>query len=89
MPEERNDCSLSKATTEGENKSGRKAGAGSAMEVGRFGADSAFGFYLVFGLLITVLVVVVLWILGRPEEARIAVPGPGVFASCGLAMLGN
>ena len=87
MPEERNDCSLSKATTEGENGSGRTAG--SAGEAKKFGADSAFGFYLVFGLLITLLIVVVMWIVGRPEEARVAVPGPGVFASCGLAMLGN
>jgi len=67
---------------DGEEESARPA-AGSyperADEESRIAASSAFGFYLVLGLFVALLVVVVFWLLASLNRESVTIVGPGIF----------
>jgi len=50
-----------------------------ADEESRFGASSAFGFYLVLGLFAALVVAGVFWLLASLNRGSVTILGPGIF----------
>lgn len=68
---------------EGEQESARPAAGtypGRADEESRITTSRAFGFYLVFGVFVALLVVVAFWLLASLNRGSIPVVGPGMLS---------